>query len=75
MSAAQGTGFAIMTDGAIDMRTVCESRRSAVVNWLVASAGIFVFKWHTDACIEKMWREHCGASEVVHVRVSQLKTI
>lgn len=70
---AQGSGFAIMTDGAIDMRTVCESRRGAVVNWLVSAASIFIFKWHTDADIENLWREHCGASEVVRVRVSQLK--
>ena len=75
MSAAEGTGFAVMTDGKIDMQTVGETSRCARVNWLVAVAGIFIFKWHTDVEIEKLWHQHCGASEVVHVRVSQLKAV
>lgn len=76
MSAAQGTGFGIMTDnGVIDMRTVCESSRAARVNWLVVQAGIWISQAHTDADIEKLWHDNCGAAEVVRVRVSQLKTV
>lgn len=74
MSAAQGTGFAVMTDGAIDMRTVCDTRRAAIINWLVVH-GTFITKFNTDSEIEILWRDQCGASEVVHVRVSQLKTV
>lgn len=69
MTIATSRGFAILTDDGIDIRTVCETRRAAIVNWLVAERQKFIFKWHTDPDIKQLWDEEKGTAQVVPVSV------
>lgn len=69
MTIATSRGFAVLDGDGIDMRTVSDTRRAAVVNWLVAAKQQFIFKWHTDADIEKMWAEAKSGAQVVPVSV------
>ncbi|HXA85768.1 MAG TPA: hypothetical protein VNZ47_11870 [Candidatus Dormibacteraeota bacterium] len=66
----KAVGWAVMNPEGIDMRTVSDTRRAAIVNWLVAGCGIFITRFHTDSEIERLWREHCGASEATPVTVA-----
>jgi hypothetical protein len=61
MGADQGPavaqGWAVVTDFKIDINTVSETRRGALVNWLVRVAGIMIYQWHTDEEIETLWHK------------------
>ncbi len=65
-------GYAV-TDrrGQIFIRTVSDTQRAAMVNWLVAEAGIRVMAWATDDDIkEKFCKHHAlGLAGVVKVKV------
>ena len=51
-----GTGWAVAgSNDQVDLRTVGETRRSALVNWLVAGVGIAVYTYTTDEQIENAW--------------------
>ena len=51
-----GTGWAVAgSNDQVDMRTVSDTRRAALVNWLVAGVGIGVFASTTDEQIENAW--------------------
>ena len=47
----KATGFAIVTDGVIDVRTVSPTKVGAMVNWLYR-AGVFPYAWWSDEEIE-----------------------
>jgi len=54
MSNAVPNGFAAVNHrGEILIKTVSETRRSAMVNWLVTEARVMVFRDSTDAEIEE----------------------
>jgi hypothetical protein len=47
----RGRGYAVFDDHGIDVRTVAPTERGAMVNWLVASCGIMISQWTSDALI------------------------
>lgn len=71
------SGWAVSTTHGIDIRTVGPTRRSAIVNWLVAGEHnafpCAVVAYHTDAQIERMWRGRSARSgaEVVEVVIAR----
>jgi hypothetical protein len=48
------TGFAIVTDGVIDVRTVSPSKIGAMVNWLY-SEGVRPLDWWSDEQVEEVF--------------------
>ncbi len=46
--------YAVIRDDKIDVRTVSESRRAAIVNWLVVACDCPVFNVTTDEEIERL---------------------
>lgn len=69
MTLATSRGFAVLDDEGIDMRSVSDTRRAAIVNWLVAAKNVMVFTYDADAMIEQMWEREKGAAQVVPVSV------
>lgn len=59
----------MLTDDGLDMRTVSDTRRAAIVNWLVAAKQIMIFTYDTDAQIEATWNRNKGTAQVVPVSV------
>lgn len=51
----RGRGWAVATGDEIHPRTVSDTRRSAIVNWLVVHAGTAVYLNWPDAQIERAW--------------------
>jgi hypothetical protein len=61
-----GEGWAIVSGaGVIYIKTVSDTRRAAIINWLVAYQNISVTMHHSDADIERMW---IGCGQYVHCR-------
>ena len=63
--------FAVIMDEKIDVRTVSETRRAAIVNWLVVSCGCPVFNFTTDEEIERLWRGHSEGAAVGRVEINR----
>jgi hypothetical protein len=51
-------GWAVCKGGRIDIRTVSETRRAAVVNWLLVGAAVPVNANCSDGEIERLWMQH-----------------
>ncbi len=52
--------FAVVKNDQIDVCTVSDTRRAAIVNWLVVSARprVMIFSSFTDEHIERLWEHH-----------------
>lgn len=53
----EASGWAIVQDGHIDIRTVSAHPRAAKVNWLVTTARLMVYNSWTDELIESFWQK------------------
>lgn len=51
-------GYAVTAFGNILVPTVSPTRRAAIVNYLVAAAGVLIDITWTDEAIEEMWKAH-----------------
>ena len=63
-------GWAVNDPRGINVRTVSDTRRVAIVNWLVVEKGIGVTNSATDEIIERAWKELRGPSEVLEVSIT-----
>lgn len=76
MSIIEARGWAVVTNQTIDVRTVADTKRAAIVNWLVAGQGNgmprIVLATHNDGEIEKMWQVLSGkyGATVVEVLIN-----
>lgn len=56
----------------IDVRTVSDTRRAAIVNWLVAEAGcMMISNAYSDDQIEKLWAYYRGRACVEEVSIER----
>lgn len=68
-------GWAVEDKTGILIRTVSDTRRAAIVNWLVTERRVMVFANYTDDLIERLWWEHKReADEVVVIEVRKRAT-
>lgn len=65
-------GWAVKDPEGINIKTVSDTRRAAIVNWLVVEKGALATRTASDEDIEKAWRHLCGPSEVMAVTVQRL---
>lgn len=57
----EATGWAVLAPGAqIFVKSVSDTRRAAIINWLVSEKKQSITVYHGDAQIEAMWK-HFGA--------------
>lgn len=64
MSTAKG--FAVVTNGQINVATISEHRRAAIVNWLVVARSLPVRDDCTDKQIEDAWRRYRSDADALH---------
>ena len=62
--------WAVVERGAIDLRSVGPTRRSAIVNWLYTEKKVTILNTYNDELIEQTWREWCGDAICTTVEVS-----
>lgn len=51
-------GWAVSDNSAIIVNTVSDTRRAAIVNWLVAGKNVMVYSETTDEQIDVMWNRY-----------------
>lgn len=62
-------GWAVVDIDGIRVDTVSATRRAAIVNWLVTSAGLFIYNSDTDEKIDSLWNDRRGIATVQEVRI------
>lgn len=62
-------GWAVIKHGLIDMKTVADTRRAAIVNWLYLE-GTMVYRWTTDDEIDDMWERAVSWARELHAEIS-----
>lgn len=72
MSTAEGWAVMGLHAGRIFVKTVSETRRGAIVNFLVTECKMLVLNRHTDADIEAMWQFFGGSAECREVTISTI---
>lgn len=64
-------GWAVVDSfGYPKIKTVSDTRRAAIVNWLVTDCEVMVFNGDTDGQIERTWQRLRASHNVVPVTVS-----
>jgi len=58
----------------INVKTVSDTRRAAIVNWLVTVPKIMIYNHMTDAEIESLWRNRPLQAEVIKVSISETES-
>lgn len=64
-------GYAVIVDDEIDVLTVSETRRAAIVNWLVVNRRVPILNSTTEEQIEHLWNEHSGDAFVAAVEINR----
>ena len=73
-------GFAVIHGGKVLVRTVSDTERAAMVNWLVTEAGKMVYQADTDELIQRQFyreRDRRGGEKdvrLIQVRISPLSS-
>lgn len=62
-------GWAVVSDKGIAVRTISDTRRAAIVNWLVTARSMMVASFDTDETIEAWWQQMRGDTRVVQVTI------
>lgn len=71
MKVEKAEGWAVVSKGNILVRTVSDTRRAALVNWLVTEARVLVLTSWTDDDIETAWHKACrGDTQTICTTVS-----
>lgn len=62
-------GWAVSDGDGIDLKTVSDTRRAAIVNWLCVKDGRIVSNVTTDQQIERMWGRACDIRQAIAIQV------
>jgi len=63
--------FAVIANEKINVQTVSDTRRAAIVNWLVVDRACLILRTDTDEQIEHLWEQEQGDASVVAVEISR----
>lgn len=65
-------GWAVTDEDGINVKSVADSRRAAIINWLVTTHSLAIMNAHSDADVENMWAHHRGSADVGLVSITVL---
>lgn len=74
----RATGWAVIHGETILTKTVSDTQRAAIVNWLVTDAGRMILASHSDEEINRMWateQDRRGGSSQVDVRLVRIELL
>ena len=67
----EASGWAVIENGEINVRSVSPTRRAAIVNFIATDRGVMHRARHTDALIEDVWQKLKGDADVFEIRITQ----
>jgi hypothetical protein len=62
-------GWGILDQNGISMKSVSETRRAALINWLAATNRTYITGVITDDALNSLWEERRGDALVMRVRI------
>jgi hypothetical protein len=68
------TGYAVVMNGMLLPRTVCETKRGAMVNWLMTYRQVIVFSQESDDEIEKRFYEYAKTQNAAVHEIEMMTT-
>lgn len=68
-------GWAIVDERGIRIKTVSDTRRAAIVNFLVTDRGTIIWNHMTDEHIERLWFQNCQGAYVEYVTVRRTNPV
>lgn len=68
----EATAWAVLASGGriICVNSVAETRRAAIINWLVTEKHCDIRNSHTDDDVERMWKHHGQYVDCRHVTIT-----
>jgi hypothetical protein len=63
------TGWAVRDAQGVKLKTVSDTRRAAIVNWLVTECQVLITNAMPDDVIERQWETWRGEAQDIQVRV------
>lgn len=69
--ARDAIGWAVIEKGAIKVRTVSDTRRAAMVNFLITERNTMIYSSATDEQIERMWFQCRGEADIEMVTITR----
>jgi hypothetical protein len=70
----EAIAWAVIDGGKIKVKTVSDTRRAAMVNWLVTEREIYITANMSDEQIERLWFRHRQGAEIEYVTVTRAHT-
>ena len=67
----EAVGYAVIENGVISVRSVSETRRAAMVNFLATDRAFLAPNSMEDKAIETIWDACHGAAEIVPIKIMQ----
>lgn len=67
---ASKTGWGVVDRDGINIRTVSDTRRAAIINWLVTEARTMISNAHEDDHINALWDAQRGDAIVTPIVIS-----
>lgn len=67
------TGWAAIANGSISVRSVSDTRRGAMVNFLATDRRVMTPDWMTDDQIETVWQQQRGTADIIQVIISKIE--
>lgn len=68
--ATSKTGWGVVDHDGINIRTVSDTRRAAIINWLVTEARMMISNAHEDDHINALWDAQRGEAVVTPIVIS-----
>jgi hypothetical protein len=62
-------GWGVVDQNGINMKSVSETRRAALINWLAATNRAYITNVLTDDALNALWEERRGNAQVQRVRI------
>ena len=67
---ATAKGWAVVDANGINVRTISNTRRAAIVNWLLVDKQIMATRIASDQDIEAAWEQHHGEAYAIEVIIT-----
>lgn len=71
MTVREAIGFAAIDGGQINIKTVSDTRRAAMINWLVTERNVMIYNAMTDEHVERLWFHFRGTADIEYVTITR----
>lgn len=67
------TAWGVIDHDGLNIKSISDTRRAAIINWLVTDAGQFISSSHDDGHINALWDAEKGEATVSPIVISYVQ--